>query len=313
MPKVSVIICTYNRCESLKDTLTALREQNLSSDLSLEIVVVDNNSKDRTKNVVELASQNSPWPIKYFFEPNQGKSYALNRGILEAKGDLLAFTDDDAVPEVHWVENICKAFSNFGADCVGGKILPLWSRRPPFWLVSDPLRKHFGGILALLDHGDEVLEGKMHEDSFLYGANIAIRKSVFSEIGLFRTDLGPSGSNPFRGEDTEMLIRILAAGKKVVYAPDIVVYHKIGSERMKMAYVRRRRFYGSRSDFQRLPSDKQRIARWFLRECVENGLKALFSYLVGKKESAIRYELLFWAQCGHIVESLRRSKRCVDL
>src|SRR5437762_3176643 len=98
MQKISAIVCTYNRCESLRDTLTALKQQHLRNGSSLEILVVDNNSRDLTKKVVSEAAKESGWPIRYVFESRQGKSSALNRGIREAAGEFLVMTDDDMIP-----------------------------------------------------------------------------------------------------------------------------------------------------------------------------------------------------------------------
>lgn len=304
MSKTSIIVCTYNRCESLKDTLEALKNQTLSPAQGLEILVIDNNSRDQTKMFVEQAARSSPYPIRYIFENHQGKSFALNRGIQEAQGDLLLFTDDDVIPRQNWAQTLIHAFEVYQADCVGGKVLPLWSGTPPDWLINPLLKRNVAGILAMLDYGDCLRVADPADENFLYGCNIAFRKSVFDELGLYRLDLGPRGGELSRGEDTEMMRRFLQAGKKAVYVPEAVVHHKVEKERMTMKYFRRRRFDGGKSDYYRLPREKKRIPLWFVRESAANGAKAFLLYLRGDKINAINKELLFWAKMGRIAGAL---------
>ena len=295
---ISVVVCTYNRCESLRDTLRALSQQSLAHGLSMEIVVVDNNSSDRTKAVIEEAVSVSSWPLRYLFEANQGISYARNRGIQEARGEYLFFTDDDVLPESNWAQVLYDAFVGYGADSVGGKVLPKWLETPPPWLVSERLRRQVWGTLALLDRGSQVIEAKAEDKNFLYGANMAFRKELFSKLGMFQTDLGAIGSSLLRGDDTEMIGRVLKAGKKVVYIPDAVVYHKVGPERMRKEYFRRWKFSGGRS-LARLSA--QRFQAWVLRECLESGAGALWAYGRRDFEVGLQKEWSFWVQLGRLI------------
>jgi glycosyltransferase involved in cell wall biosynthesis len=306
MPTVSVIVCTYNRCESLRKTLEALRTQVVSEGLSLEILVVDNNSADRTREIVRESSRASRWPMRYLFEPTQGKSYALNQGIREAVGEFVAFADDDERPESNWVQALHEAFLTHNADCVGGKILPEWEQEPPAWLRARPkLWTHLG----ILDRGDEVHQVRVGQGGWVWGGNCAFRRSIFSRIGVYRTDLGPVGTRRVGGEDGEMVRRAALHGGTVIYQPAAVVYHRIGPERMRLSHFRRVRFYegltrrrfpGSRSDVARLP-------RWLFRSCASHGLKAFGLLATGRAEASIEEELSFWAELGLIVGGLRPS------
>src|SRR5271154_5729585 len=93
--KISVIICTYNRSHSLGKTIESVASESLTPSLGWEILVVDNNSKDKTRQVVEGFMFRYPEQIRYIFEPKQGISYARNAGIKESRGEILAFIDDD--------------------------------------------------------------------------------------------------------------------------------------------------------------------------------------------------------------------------
>jgi glucosyl-dolichyl phosphate glucuronosyltransferase len=120
-----------------------------------------------------------------------------------------------------------------GADCVCGKILPKWLAERPSWLGP-----YFMHRLALLDNGDQpfVISSIQHQ---LFGANFALTKRVCQRVGEFNVELGNRGSNLGGEEDTEFFRRLLAAGCRVVYAPQAVVWHKIPAERMSKQYFRR--------------------------------------------------------------------------
>jgi len=281
--------------------LRALKAQRVHDGFQLEIVVVDNNSSDRTKDVVEEIAQDSTWPIRYVFEGQQGVSYARNRGIGEAKGPILICTDDDVLPEPNWAQALYEGFEKYNADCVGGKILPLWLEPAPAWLLSEELKKQVCGGLALLDRGSQVIIGDAGDRNLLYGANMAFRKTVFGDVGMFRTDLGPIGTACSRGDDTNMLERILKAGKRVVYTPDAVVHHKVAPARMHAAYFRRWKFQAGRSQGIMSAGPRGGIPKWLVRDCVSSGFGALWAYSRRARAQGLRRELEFWACLGRIV------------
>src|ERR1700733_6053483 len=108
--KITVILCTYNRCMSLARTLDSVATQTLPERADWEILVVDNNSRDQTRKVVDEFCRQYPGRFRYIFEPQQGKSHALNTGIREAQGDILAFVDDDVVVAKGWIHNLTRVF-----------------------------------------------------------------------------------------------------------------------------------------------------------------------------------------------------------
>src|SRR5689334_5863944 len=107
---VSVLICTYNRARLLRETLAALRTVDLPADCSVEILIVDNNSTDNTRLVVDEAAAVSSVPVTYLREQRQGKSFALNTGLAHARGDVIALTDDDVLPSTEWLTRIVRIF-----------------------------------------------------------------------------------------------------------------------------------------------------------------------------------------------------------
>lgn len=302
-PCVSVLICTYNRADSLRDTLQALQDETASR-VSYEIVVVDNNSADHTRRVVEEAAGTHLRPVHYLFEGRQGKSHALNLGVQESRGELIAFTDDDVIPQAGWVEALWQAAEQFQADAVGGRILPLWAEEPPAWL---PGQLRLMESLALLDGGPEPVMNGIHTAYRIYGANMALRKIIFNDIGGFRTDLGPLGRSPTRGEETELLIRAHRAGKRLLYAPQAVVHHKVPAERMRLGYLRRAKFHGGRALVLGGELSSKPFPRWLVRQCGEHLLRSLWAYGTGRFAQGVGQEMSFWEQLGELAEILQPS------
>lgn len=297
---LSVIVCTYNRAESLRQTLQALKRQSAPANESLEVLVIDNRSTDHTKTVIEQEAHSSRWPIRYLYEPRQGKSYALNRGVEEARGAWVLLTDDDVVPESGWAQTLVQVAQAHQADVIGGRILPLWAHRPPEWLTDDTIRPLVWSMLALLDYGPEPLVIRAPGNLQLYGSNLAIRRTLIDRIGAFRTDLGPLGTTPRRGEDSEWLNRALAAGGTLAYAPQAIVYHRVPATRMRMSYLRQRRFHGSRSAMVAGRTNGHGVPRWLVRETLTSGLAAMWAYVRGARTEAVSHELTCWSQLGQM-------------
>jgi len=229
--KISVIICTYNRCESLERTLKSFTEISTPEGSSWELILVDNNSKDKTKILVEEFKKNCKLNIEYIFEEKPGLSHARNQGIKQAKGEIIAFTDDDVIVDRYWLSNIERAFEEHDVSCVGGKILPIWEIPKPEWLIP---QLHY--ILALLDRGDKPF---YLESPIIWGANFSLKADIFGKYGGFDTNLGRIPGRLFAGEETEFARRILNEGEKILYDPNAVVYHYIPSDKISKRYFRK--------------------------------------------------------------------------
>ncbi len=228
--RISVIICTYNRCQTLPKALESVAALKVPELIEWEVLVVDNNSSDRTREVVEDFCYRYPGRFRYVLQPLQGKSYALNEGIREARGDVLAFTDDDVIVEPVWLQNLTAALHDGKWAGAGGRVLPERMFLSPRWLAVDG--RHASGPLGLFDRGPEA--GRLAESPI--GNNMAFRKEVFDKHGGFRTDLGPRPGNEIRNEDTEFGSRLLGAGERFRYEPSAIVYHAIPENRVKKEY-----------------------------------------------------------------------------
>ena len=236
----SVIVCTYQRAESLRGTLMALRELEVAPNRAVEFIVVDNNSSDHTRSVVEECRHQ--WAaLRYEFEARQGLSHARNHGIAAARGDIILFTDDDVLPAPDWLEQTVAGLERYGADACGGYIAPIWEAPPPAWLTE----RFYGFLAVRTDREDDY---PIDSPSLApFGANMAFRRAVFDKVGLFDTERGRKGKVLASGEDGEMFERILAAGLKAVFLGRSRVRHKVEAFRMTKAYIRRWRRQTSRN------------------------------------------------------------------
>ena len=258
--KITVIVCTFNRCDSLRPTLESLALLRMPDSLQWEAIIVDNNSKDRTRAVVDEYVTRFPGRFRYHFEPQQGLSFARNSGIHQADGDILVFTDDDVIVEPAWLEHMAAPLIAGKCSGVGGKILPARDFVCPDWLELKGQWSH-GGVLALFDPNQPAGE----TTTTPFGASMAFRKEMFERYGLFRTDLGRKGNNAMSNEDTEFGRRLLAGGERLWYEPSAVVYHTIDEKRINPRYFLKFWYNYGRSE-SRERSNRSNVwvfPRWF--------------------------------------------------
>ncbi|GAB2671462.1 glycosyltransferase [Paenibacillus thermoaerophilus] len=247
--RVTVAICTCNRERDLPETLESVRFQNYPAG-DYEILIVDNNSSDRTADIAREYAAATP-NARYAMEPEPGLSHARNRAIAEARGELLLFLDDDAVARPDWISGLAACFEDESVACAGGKIVPDWeTASPPDWLPED-----YYSYYTILDYADGVTE--MNAGAVPYGANMAFRTDVLRKHGGFRTDLGRVGGKLLSGEESE-LIRRLKRTHKVLYTPHAVVRHKIAAERINRKWFLRRLYWQGVTDLVH-SADKRRF------------------------------------------------------
>jgi glycosyltransferase involved in cell wall biosynthesis len=231
---ITVILCTYNRCQVLEKALESVAASTVPGSIQWEVLVVDNNSSDETHSVVEDFCNRYPGRFRYLFEPKQGKSYALNSGVREALGNVLAFMDDDVFVEAEWLQNLTAALQDGEWAGTGGRTVPTQTFKSPDWLSIDGPYCMVGILYAYFHLGDHPCE--LHRAP--YGANMAYQKKMFEKYGMFRTDLGPSPNSqiPRPNEDTEFGRRLLAAGERLRYEPLAVAHHPVIESRIRKDY-----------------------------------------------------------------------------
>ena len=217
--KISVIIPTYNRAHLVCDTLDSLYRQDLSAD-DFEVLVVDNNSKDETKQVVEkYITSHREYNIRYIFEPRQGDYFARNRGAEEAKGKYLVFTDDDALFDTNYLSTILNLFETYpNVGVVGTRIVIKWEGGSPAnWI------KPYEHLLGAISHANK---GYLITNSglFINNGSLAIKRDLYIEVG---------GNNP--GQIGDYLIGDAEAGLcrklhklnvPIAFTDDVTMHHR---------------------------------------------------------------------------------------
>ena len=303
-PFVSIVIATRNRERLLAETLAGLVQLRWPKD-RFEIIIADNGSTDGTSSVVGSASALTSDPvIRYLFVPEPGKSYAVNAALTLARGEIVALTDDDVLPDSGWLHHLCAAFSETGADFVAGRVFARWETPPPQWMS-----RALYGVLAIPDNGDTRLEIAPDKPQVVpIGANMAVRASIVARVGGLRTDLGKLEGTLRTGEDHEFFLRMLAAGYRGVYEPHAVVHHWVPRERLERSYFRKWLYQNGR-DVARLgtahmvPLKKVLgVPRYLWREAVGHILAIIDGALTGNAARRFAGEVRLYWLSGYVRE-----------
>lgn len=235
-PSVSILICTYNRAELLRQTLLALEDVHEIE--QAEVLVVDNNSQDHTEAVVQVCCQQLAHKVrlKYLFEERQGLSAARNTGMLRSRAPIIAFLDDDAVPEHGWLRTLMQSFKDFpDAGAVGGVIHPAFENGRPDWLI-----RQLEYPYAIINLGDQVQ--RYPRGLAPFGANMAVRRGAIGNLE-FPENLGRKGATLLSGEETYFFGHLRKKGWSLYYHPEMAVRHHIAAERLNIAWIRKRYYY----------------------------------------------------------------------
>lgn len=211
---ISIIIPTCNRSDSLIRALNSLRDMDVQECISLEIIIIDNNSDDDTKYISEKFIKSAHFNIRYVFEKRRGLSYARNRGINEAKGEIIVFIDDDVIVEKEWIAAIFK-FVNSGKEC--GMIFGQTKIYSPDLYKLSTKESDF----------EEIFESPVIPWNVGNGNNMIIKRSTIKQVGYFDISLG-AGTKIGSAEDTDYVHRVLTSGIKIIYSPTCIVYHDHG-------------------------------------------------------------------------------------
>jgi glycosyltransferase involved in cell wall biosynthesis len=257
---ISVIICTRDRTENLGRCLESFSNVQFHQ---FEIIVVDNAPSN--DDSLHLASK---FPVRYVREDRPGLDWARNRGIAEARFDIVAFTDDDAMVDRHWLQTIANAFSDSEVMAVTGFVAPSELATIAQHVFEDA----YGGM----GHGFRrkvIKKNQLNKRQLLWasgfgvGANMAFRKSVFEATGKFDIALDV-GTPSHGGGDIEMFHRLVMKGYKLVYDPKVMIWH---THRREMKALQKQVF------------DNGRSLGCYLLTCLHNrsaGFGTVFTFLV---------------------------------
>jgi glycosyltransferase involved in cell wall biosynthesis len=235
---ISVAVCTHNRARHLRRALASLAEQTLGREC-WEVLVIDNASTDETRSVVEEHRGALP-RLRYQLEPTVGVSSARNAAWRGARGEFVAYLDDDAVADASWLERILDFLTSVEPTpgAVGGKVDPIWEGPRPEWL-SDTT----AAALSLVDWSDSPVA--LRPDQWIVAANIAFPRRIVEEAGGFRLDLGRRGRILLSNEENLLRLQIERLGYVCYYHPEIRVRHHVHASRLTRTwFLKRSRWQG---------------------------------------------------------------------
>ena len=230
-PFISVVICTYNRANYLKKCLDSMLDQTHDN---FEAIVVKGPSTDETENLLKK------YPFRVIQQKEKGGlSAARNLGIKAAKGEIIAFIDDDGIADKDWLGELARVYTTEDIVSVGGKIAPVWLNEKPEWYTDQ-----LGSYLSLLDLSQNVKQIVFPDCP--YGCNMSFRKRVFEEIGFFDVSLGRYlTKNLLSHDEIDLCKRIDEKGYKTMYNPKAVVHHQIDPSRLTKAWFKNRFYWGN--------------------------------------------------------------------
>lgn len=231
---LSVVICSYNRGKYLPMVLDSLKVQDYSTQ-SHEIILINNNSTDNTDEIIRNYQQANPtFPLVYEIEYNQGISYARNKGVETAKGDIIVFIDDDETVEPDFLTSVNNFFTQYkNAGISSGPVIPVYETEKPEWLSHFTMRL----ITGAYDKGKSI---KLLKNKDYPGTGHAcFRKSLFIKYGAFNTTLGRKGNSLMGAEDKDFFLRLMNGGEKCYYLPSAKIYHHIPESKLTDDFFRR--------------------------------------------------------------------------
>lgn len=279
-PDITVAICTWNRADSLAETLQAMTAMTVPADCDWELVVVNNACTDHTSEAV--AGFAGRLPVREVQEPKPGLSNARNRAIREAAGRHIVWTDDDVTVDPDWLAAYHAAFARHPeADVFGGPVIPDFQGDPPGWLLRQ--RHRVGNVYAERLFGDAEFAFEAYGKRLPFGANFAIRTATQARYH-YDPALGFTQGKLVAGEESQVINDILAGGGSGWWVPGAPVKHRIEPFRQSVAYVRRY-FVGQGEQLapQRLADKPGRCPRWLYRKWLGQALRARLHRLLGRE------------------------------
>ena len=234
---VSIVIATYRRPAMLRDAVLSLRGMTVPEGVSQEVVVIDNDPDGSARSAAEELAPacRDAFAVRYVHETRTGLSYARNRGVEEARGDVIAFLDDDVYVSPGWLASALECFGRTGAAAVGGRTLAHWEGEPEAAVRASQRRT--------VDNDNGERDVELCGRALPGGGNAAFRREAFAGGLRFSTDLGRVGPVLLSGEDSELFRRLRMAGGRIWHCAGMVIAHRTSGERLTSAYLVRRHYW----------------------------------------------------------------------
>jgi glycosyltransferase involved in cell wall biosynthesis len=241
-PHTTVVLPTFRRPEGIRRVLESLARQS-DPGTPWDVVVIDNDDAPGAQTVFDEVAPKIPTEVRLVRERKRGASNARNRGIAEAGGDVIAFVDDDVVPDDDWLARIVEPIRSGRCSGTGGRVILDPTVPRPGWFEE----RRLAGYLAAYDLGSE--EVPVPPDHYVLTANAAFTTASLREIGGLDPVLGPRSGVPLVNDDVDLCRRLMAAGHHLRYVPSAVVVHELPLSRLQVRYVVRRLYAQGRSDW----------------------------------------------------------------
>jgi L-malate glycosyltransferase len=226
---LTVLLATRNGARTLAGLLGSLERLHAPPG-GWKLVVADNGSTDETPVILDRFRPRLPLTV--IREPRRGKNVALNAALAHLDGALAVFTDDDVLVDPGWLEALHRAAdSRPDYSIFGGAIRPIWSRPPDPWILE------WVDLAVTYTVTDPALPAGPIAPNLVWGPNMAIRASIFSAGFRFDEGVGPSGRDYAMGSETDLTLRLAAAGHRSWFCPEAVVGHLIRAEQMSRRWV----------------------------------------------------------------------------
>ncbi len=312
MSRIAIIICTYNRSRSLIQTLESLYGCNYSGQENIDIIVIANNCSDDTLSKLQEFRRHHPskfLTLTWLEEPRPGKSFALNTAIEATSHELLCFIDDDQMAGHGFIDALISAYNNYPDDDIYcGRIWPDWDGSEPSWVHAKPPYAIPIRPFPEFDLGDEPLQLKPG-GRLPSGGNISVKRHVFENIGLFSTELGPSGHNLSGGEDHDFLRRAIEHGYSIRYIPNLKQRHAVDLKRTRKLYTLRKSYTRSRSNIL-IRKDIDGFKPYMLAKTLSHMTKAALSF---NPDRRFYYAVRTAASLGELSAGIQKSCRISSL
>ena len=305
---VAIILCTFNRAESLRRTLQSFERLKVPAGVVAELVVVDNNSTDDTRAVCTAAQ--TALPLRYLFESEQGHNHALNRGLADTSAPLILFTDDDVDVDENWLVAYWEAASRMpNAAYFGGRVLTRWETAPPPWFEQHATTC-LANVAVYFDGGDTE---QVWSESFP-GANMALRRECLQGVS-FDPDLGPKGNGAVRCGEIELFAQLRKLGSTGFYVPKAIIYHRTAANRLTESYVRTWFVGDGVAEVRRGQIVRTNlvlgVSGCYWKECLTNACKYALSRLLAPATVWLPAEIAM-AKAWGIISEARRQRGNLD-
>jgi len=292
---LSFVISTYNRSELLKKCLNSIFNNFAFHTLGCEILIVDNNSTDNTKEVYNFFKERYGEKIKYVLEEKQGLSFCRNRGIEESKGEWLCFIDDDAVISENYIDVFYKKCLLNEALAYGGPIYLEFEKKEPVWSSKF--------IASIWGYFEPYKNSRYFSNEYYpRGSNMIISRRAFDKFGIFNVKLGRKGELLLGSEEKDFFSRFKKNKAKIYYEKDLIVYHYVNDFKTSLDFVKKQSIFIGLSE--KIRTKEQGNVEFILKIC-EEFIKILISFLLfvlylfkNYKKSFLILKVRYWILKG---------------